>query len=125
MPCKNGHNAPRDKHGKCAECRRAAGRRNYHKRPAEKRQRRAKWVAANQGAHRKYKGLPDPTRSMPAYCECCGVFILDTKTEFHLDHDHSSGVFRGWLCKKCNLGLGLLGDNADGVRRALAYLERV
>jgi hypothetical protein len=40
------------------------------------------------------------------------------------DHDHQTGNFRGWLCKNCNTGLGLLGDDAPGLRRMLAYLER-
>jgi hypothetical protein len=40
------------------------------------------------------------------------------------DHDHQTGEVRGWLCKKCNVGLGLLGDNIAGIRSMLAYLER-
>jgi hypothetical protein len=42
----------------------------------------------------------------------------------HLDHCHVSGAFRGWLCLKCNSGLGKLGDDVAGVRRAIAYLLR-
>jgi hypothetical protein len=41
-----------------------------------------------------------------------------------IDHCHVSGAFRGWLCHKCNTGLGKLGDDLEGVRRAIAYLER-
>jgi hypothetical protein len=40
------------------------------------------------------------------------------------DHDHQTGEFRGWLCKNCNIGLGLLGDDIAGIRSMLAYLER-
>ena len=39
-----------------------------------------------------------------------------------VDHCHESGKVRGLLCRKCNHGLGLLGDQADDVRRLLAYL---
>jgi hypothetical protein len=42
----------------------------------------------------------------------------------HLDHDHVTGKFRGWLCGACNRGIGMLGDNLAGVMRAAAYLQR-
>jgi hypothetical protein len=31
---------------------------------------------------------------------------------------------RGVLCQNCNRGIGLLGDDIEGVRRALDYLHR-
>lgn len=40
------------------------------------------------------------------------------------DHDHDTGVIRGLLCHNCNRALGFLGDSIEGVRLALAYLER-
>ena len=54
----------------------------------------------------------------PDRCECCGE---ETDT-FHLDHCHATGSFRGWLCVNCNVGIGRLGDNAVGVKKALDYL---
>jgi hypothetical protein len=52
----------------------------------------------------------------------CEICRREGPTE--LDHDHVTGAFRGWLCRPCNLGLGRLGDDVAGVRRAIAYLER-
>lgn len=61
------------------------------------------------------------------HCDCCGRNPRESRRgnqSLCLDHDHVTGAFRGWLCHACNLGIGLLGDNADSLRRALAYLER-
>ena len=52
-------------------------------------------------------------------CEICG---RDSKLCY--DHDHISNNFRGVLCRGCNIGLGLLGDNIDGLERALNYLKK-
>lgn len=41
----------------------------------------------------------------------------------HIDHDHATGQFRGLLCLQCNSALGVLGDNAEGLSRALAYVS--
>lgn len=72
---------------------------------------------------RKHRGLPSPTRPMPDVCENCGGPPTG-RGSLHLDHDHVTKVFRGWLCSKCNSGLGLLGDNNFGLQRASMYLMR-
>ena len=60
----------------------------------------------------------------PKHCECC----LTPKKECQngrlvLDHDHETEEFRGWLCIRCNIGLGKFGDNVDGILMALNYLR--
>lgn len=69
------------------------------------------------------RGYPLPTRPEPECCDCCGDLILVGKGP-QLDHDHSTGTFRGWLCTLCNTGLGLFRDDPIRLRRAVAYLER-
>lgn len=51
-------------------------------------------------------------------CECCGK---ETE-ELCYDHDHVTMDFRGRLCHSCNRGIGLLGDNKEGLQRALDYI---
>ena len=65
------------------------------------------------------KNNPQPPAGTP--CACCNRI-----DKLFCDHDHSSNKdFRGWICRNCNSGIGLLGDSEEGLRQALAYLERV
>lgn len=41
----------------------------------------------------------------------------------HLDHDHKTGEFRGFLCHHCNGLLGFAGDDPELLLRAIDYLE--
>jgi len=62
---------------------------------------------------------PQPPLGTP--CECCARI----GEKLQLDHDHAGAhQFRGWLCKNCNVGLGLLGDRAETLDLAVAYLAR-
>ena len=47
----------------------------------------------------------------------------DKKGIWCADHDHDAHTFRGWLCHKCNLGLGNFDDNIGRLKAAIAYLE--
>ena len=54
-------------------------------------------------------------------CAICGRIRKETLC---LDHDHVTGRPRGMLCIRCNSALAALGDTPEGLRKALAYLER-
>jgi hypothetical protein len=41
-----------------------------------------------------------------------------------IDTDHSNRAVRGLLCTSCNNAIGVLGDTANSVHRAVKYLER-
>lgn len=56
-------------------------------------------------------------------CQCCRKPRGSGK-RLALDHDHVTGHFRGWLCAKCNRGIGALGDDLRGVLLAVEYLKR-
>lgn len=79
---------------------------------------------------RKIKKVSKP---MTDNCECCGKkpnsgINLDSskrKRSLVLDHDNITGKFRGWLCSDCNTAIGALGDNIEGLQKAIDYLKRV
>lgn len=100
--------------------------RKYKEANREKtREQRRKWYAANpersRNTGRKWRGLPTPTRPEPETCESCGGFSTQA---MHLDHDHATDKFRGWLCGNCNRALGLVYDDPTRLRALIAYLER-
>lgn len=61
-------------------------------------------------------------------CGVCQTVILKEK-ERHIDHDHVTGVIRGVLCRKCNLGLGMFNDSpellATAISHILKHLEQI
>ena len=57
----------------------------------------------------------------PEDCECCGR----TGVKLLLDHCHKTITFRGWICGKCNTGIGSLGDTLEDVENARRYLQNV
>lgn len=56
-------------------------------------------------------------RPRSKYCEICGVI-----GPVCFDHDHKTGKFRGWICKKCNWALGLACDNIKVLQAMIDYL---
>ena len=64
----------------------------------------------------EFEGLSSAVNGI---CPICGK-----NPATHVDHDHSTGIVRGLLCRLCNVGLGAFGDKLEVLRRAAAYLER-
>ena len=78
------------------------------------------------------------------HCKTCRNIAKHTRTQLHkqfplktheceicskpgklvLDHDHHTGMFRGFLCQSCNVGLGCFDDNLEGLSKALEYLNK-
>lgn len=60
-----------------------------------------------------------PKRAPALNCEICGQ-----ECDTVWDHNHKTGLFRGWLCRPCNLGLGAFHDNQGVLHSASEYLLR-
>ena len=77
------------------------------------------WAAAKYRARRE--ALASHPR--PDLCEVCGR-PPHGKGTLHLDHCHTTGAFRGWLCQSFNITLGAVEDNPDILRKLIDYLDR-
>jgi hypothetical protein len=53
-------------------------------------------------------------------CAICGK----DDVKLVIDHCHSTGIVRGLLCTRCNVGLGIFGDSVEQIHRGVAYLQK-
>lgn len=58
-------------------------------------------------------------RKQEGKCKICGDFYK----VLHIDHNHSTGDVRGFLCPTCNIGLGLFKDSPKSLINAAKYLK--
>jgi len=52
-------------------------------------------------------------------CQACG----DTPDVLHLDHDHTTDKFRGWVCEGCNHSMGKSNDDPEKLIKQAEYLR--
>jgi len=57
-------------------------------------------------------------------CYICGKPETELKDGLRVDHCHKTGVIRGMLCNRCNLGIGHFEDNIDFLHKAVEYLQK-
>ena len=55
-------------------------------------------------------------------CAICST-ELDLNRDTHFDHDHSTGLYRGVLCRLCNMGLGFFRDDRGVLFKAIEYVS--
>jgi Recombination endonuclease VII len=72
---------------------------------------------------RKAKGLPEPDYPAPEHCEICGSRPTGKFKTLCLEHDHITGMFRGWVCSNCNLMIGNSLDSVETLEKAAQYLK--
>jgi len=56
-------------------------------------------------------------------CAICKDMMIGTKN-CHIDHDHKTNKVRDLLCNRCNLMIGMAGDNPMVLRYAINYLSK-
>lgn len=71
--------------------------------------------------YRDLRLLKAAGRPKPEVCEVCGG--NHHRPGIFFDHCHSTGIFRGWICDRCNKTLGMVKDSAELLRKLAEYLE--
>lgn len=127
--CKNGHRLAetrvRQGNGrtKCLACYKA-----YHQ--TYRRDNPAKYAHYKRKQHLKQRyglSLEEYDNRLLAQNHLCAICNIHLQTEGRfavVDHNHITGQVRDILCQQCNAGIGLLGDNKELIKAAVAYLER-
>lgn len=67
---------------------------------------------------------PRPPIGKPFHCPVCDrVIIRQYKNDVTLDHSHSDGRIRGWICRQCNSSIGMMDDDINILRRAIKWVQ--
>ena len=75
---------------------------------------------ANHRRRQGMTGLPETEAQIGDPCDCCTQPMKSTP---HADHDHATGAWRGWVCRRCNIRLAAV-DDANWMQRATEYKRR-
>lgn len=58
-------------------------------------------------------------------CEICNTDTPKGRcNSWHVDHNHSTGIFRGILCDRCDKTLGFIKDSIDLLEKLKIFLQR-
>lgn len=95
---------------------------DFYKKRNEKLKNNPKSLENNKRLARKRRGqINAPTRPMPNNCECCGK--SKESRDLYEDHNHETGLFRGWVCLPCNAHAIWTCEQSKLLENTLKYLE--
>lgn len=133
------HTCGRYANGRCKDCQREADRRWAAKYPERLKAKEKQRYLDNRDVllakNKAYKlrtghgsrwqraqkmGAPDAALTQ-RYCDACPYVAPPGARNLHLDHDHTTGRFRGVLCNGCNTSLGALNDDPERITSLAAY----
>lgn len=107
----------------CVSCALVRSRKHHHRRMKED----PSYVLAKKESYRKSRwGMSvaeyeEKLASQGSKCAICET--TEPKGGWHLDHNHTTGAIRKFLCNPCNRGIGYLQDNEEILMKALNYLR--
>jgi len=112
-----------------------AGRREWRKANSEKEKVRHRNYHASLDPATKYERwlkrkygitLLEYNQMLELQDEVCAICLTKNTRGKGLvvDHDHATGLVRGLLCDRCNLGIAHFGEDTDVLNRAQNYLHR-
>ncbi len=85
--------------------------------------RKARYVAKKEG-HLPCLATAEWIESkFDGFCTLCGTPEIECNYKLCMDHDRETGIFRGWICGRCNKALGLFKDSKEVLMKAALYLE--
>jgi len=125
------YNSKASKDGKsyrCKECDKISGiaYRKRHKERDRRNRRDTSWRIKYGLTPKMYNQMLEDQNGK---CPICQNQLREGWTKNHhknracIDHCHKTNKVRGILCTMCNKGIGLLGDDLEGILRAKEYLE--
>lgn len=118
--------------GECKPCVATRRRKKYLANPGYYLGKNREWARKNpdhdkRAALKRYglslEGFKEMLKKQNGKCAICDASKNSDGKSLYVDHCHETGKIRGLLCRKCNTGIGLLGDNMNGILKAKDYLE--
>jgi hypothetical protein len=83
-------------------------------------------IAYNRANHfKKYKvTLEEATALLQQQNHKCAICGGTSSRSLHLDHNHTTGQIRGFLCSACNFLLGHAKESVEILQQSIRYLDK-